>query len=751
MIRRITRQAGPGYVASGWRLPAAAGGVERMLLTVIRVGGEAEAGGGHGLAFLFSARRDDPIDGFEVRMVRGTWPPSEWDHANHDRTAFSMLQKIPDAEPFLLVGGARPDHAPATAALIDDDPLRSALGAGFSGAGPAMAAGPPLLDLVGGRPLTIQAQLVTLCWPRDLEADGDPGRLVERAGLGLLDRHDFDRSALAGIMQEARFDGFLRAAGQCDTDVVHHLCRHTTSAPGLAAMVYFGDTGSPSAKFRAQFAESMPVLTSELVRLPSWRNAVDNCLPLKPLLEAAGMPRAFCRRLNRLALAVSGEDSVLIEGSPPLFAGGAVEGEDALGVRRERRATPPCGWTMREALAVLTKMPIDRVPSSLEEWRAFTDVLGSVALPLRDMLAIPPERTLTMPGNVGGSWVRYRAALMTAAGLEVDEPGNRDRLALATIDCMETIDALARQVIMPSAWQRTAAEARTPPHPPSGEPLAALWEDALEQARKTLLSSGPGKPEMSGSPAARLLSVSRKAISRRVAFHEILGSPAEDAPPPPERPPGIPDDGWLPLLDPAALTDGAFTIEGCTFAPLTTRAALRREGREMDHCIGDGNYYTTQGSKGRSHFFSVESNQGRCSTLQISHRGNFGELRISQNSAPGNIHPGDRISFACDVLVDDLNAGRLPLHPETDSWRAWLASQEDRARVRRTPHRPMHEFCGRSSQEDLSSGGQLKSLWTLWTEDILGSGWRNTEASAAGIVDVPGVPRRHNIQAAAPG
>lgn len=751
MIRRARVQELFHHEAMGWRLPRDDRGRERMAMVLID-NLVRHDGSQHGLALSCRIDPANPVAGCDVAAVTGTWRTAfgNGERPEHDtlyeQAALEMLSGLGRLDEHLPAAVPAADRAMTAATdLLMDDPLATELG--------AVRRGPPLLDLASdARIRALMETVVTpraTWWPRHLNAAGEIAPLVVALASERFDVEESCHEELNQLVEALGFTDLLRAAGSADPARAAELCRHSTADPSLAQLVYFGDTASPSALFRQQFAQSMPAFTGELARLPSWRRAVDSCQPIKPLLEAAGMPAAFCKRINRLAIRAG--DAALSDGQAPLFRDERPEGEDAIGVNRARRATPPCGWSMKDALEVLAKGPVDRVPASIEEWRAFADLLGSVALPMRDLLDIPPERALAMPGNVGGSWTRFRAALLTAAGLDSDDPpGRRDRLALATIDVMEAVDNLARQVVIPASWQLMAGQNRSGEVellPTGDQGLEPVWMAAVDVARSMLLQPGPGRPEPSGSPAARLLAISRREISRRTGpggCQEILGAREHDVErvADVQRPNVIGAREWLPLIDPAHLVGGAHAVGGVRFTPLTSRHALEVEGNEMCHCIGGG-HYARRGMEGNSHYFHVTDRDGIQSTIHIYHTEPggepFGELRIGSHHGYGNRRPTKDAKRAARALVRQLNDGALPLHPATGQWRDWLR-HSDAAERRNRRVRMLHEFCGWELAPNFKSPEHVGRLWHIWSNEILAGGWRGAGIDRVDAVRIPGLP-----------
>lgn len=547
------------------------------------------------------------------------------------------------------------------------------------------------------------------------------------------------------LLRDKGFTIFERIGEELDLDAAETAHAHVKQEATPASVVFYAERSEFSA-WRRQAAASAPAFAAMIAMNHGARAAVDDGQPLVPAIEnITGMKKAHLQRLGKLARHPDWEESgtCMLSGSAPLFDGRA-EGADAIGVTRTRRVVPPCGWSMRDVAQALAASPPERVPASPGEWEAMTAILGSLAIPVRDAVGIPLEETMQLPKSASGSWLKHFCSLMNAAGMPQIQRPDRMALAMATIDALESVDALARQIVLPTVFAVGQGLTQTNVETISAEKAASLWQDSSRVAMAMMGGSAHG------ARAGTLLAASRREMSRRTGPAGIWnhldkpeiygGSPhdpghhAQD-----DRIIARPEwsDGmWEPLVDEKTFRDLASEM-GVSVAgvPLVSPAMLKDEGRKMHHCIG-GDYYRRKGQSARSHYISIRSPEGS-STLEIADNHDVnapgGRFRIVQNWAWDNQPPNTTQKAFANALVCGLNNGTVAIRRDATEFAAWVKSQEDVATVGRRDtgnNVPLPNICG----YDVGSEDTRAAIWAVWSQEILPGSWRKRRPEALGTV-----------------
>ncbi len=475
--------------------------------------------------------------------------------------------------------------------------------------------------------------------------------------------------------------------------------------PSSHAVAWFGVRDPGMAEIRLQAAASAPILAGLMADRPSLATAIDERRPLQPILmEMTGLGKAAIKRIAKLtrpapAGRVFEEDE-------------RVEGEDALGVNRARRARVSGSVPLETALRHLSELPPDRAPRDDESWGKFNDILGAVAIPLHYATSRPVAEMLDASK---GDWVRFHESLARAADFE---PGDFDRrtMALTAVDGIEAIGHFTRTVVLPQALA-SIKEAEQPEPMVSGEFVSSGFDAA------TALVIGKA-----ANPAVLMMGLSRRYASRIPAMMEIEGrsmlAAAEKIDSRFSRYAG----NAFPLLT------GEFeAANGLVVTPLPDGDALKQESERLRHCVGS---YQSKARRTTCHIYSVRNRSGSESLSTFEFAGVHGEnprsaangLRLVQHRGRCNAKPPPEGVAACREFVEALRKGLIDINlAEIQDWRLWLRERGLDATVdRATPSTTWKSVLELDWEDD----GARLSYWREWGEVLGGrvAGARNPGA-----------------------
>lgn len=464
-------------------------------------------------------------------------------------------------------------------------------------------------------------------------------------------------------LQDEKAFAVFRKAEALDLDAAKQALRACPDATARAISWYGASPSEEIGVYRRQAAESYPLFASEIAADREISRAVDERRGVGAMLtERFGLTAGALKRLGKVT--IPGERGLLDED------GGPLRGQDALGIDRIRTRSVSGKFSMRDACAVLSKLPPDWTPSSNEEWKAFTTI-GSVCLPVMQAYNVDPKDLF---GTSKGKWENYLSTLARASGFNPANAGeagapvfDRRALALCVADAVEMVHCFSMQAIGAPAARDVATSGRRLPEP-SPQAVGRIHAHGVDAV-------------VGASGLVGLLETSRRWISRIGALAALPGAHAAVAP----------VDRYGAEDCPPAFAP--FTASnGLVLRCLTTGGRLREETRRLGHCVGQ--LYIQKNAKGDCHIVGVgdRDDQTSYSTVEfepfasgrspvvIQHQGNvangravppdaaaaFAEFRLALDAG--------RIAIDYDSIRQhrELRSGRVEerRHGPIDSWSA---------------------------------------------------------------------------------
>ena len=560
-----------------------------------------------------------------------------------------------------------------------------------------------------GRIWRLAASELSLEWePRELDA--------QLAGLGW----DFQaRAAQAGLELAAGARSFSACPGDAD----------------LASVRWYGAAGRQG-EIRRQAAQAMPLFAGVIGRSPALRRCVDRQESLLAQLRRSypALGSGGLKRLGRIAGGTA-EQAALGEA----FA--AAQGEDVIGVNRQRRLSLAGAWKSEEAIAWLEGLAksaggVDLVPSSDTEWAACSAIWSGMLMPMQAHMGGDSMRIEVQ----GGKWQALQAALARDLEWPEGEPPGRSALNTAIVDAVELADQLAADIILPVIDQAVVQHCgmRTQGH------LAAVHAlchpDTAQAAR--LVAIEMLVPARAKQPCRAVAAAVRAGLTRLTRLEGHRSRPEGGAA-------GETDAsrGWAARNWEIPLASGEVQVaNGATFRFIHDIDSLKAEGSSMRHCIGrDTMPYWKRcwagdglaahvtpawperghGQHGATAFFELvgAGAPGDAPALRLHALHGFANSGVNRTGHPFRV--------AVDQLLAMQAAGELAPNRRWGEFRQWAASPEAR-RLRgageevETHQTRLHTVCGR----DPADHEITRALWGEWRQVIPGAGGIDAPARA---------------------
>lgn len=467
--------------------------------------------------------------------------------------------------------------------------------------------------------------------------------------------------------------------------------------PSSGALVWYGTHDTEKASIRMQAAESAPLLAGIIADNPTMARAVDAKESLgKMLMERTRITRGGMRRLAKITTPPPAE---------PLFdVNAAFEGEDALGVYRERRFRNAGHLSLDAALRPLSDLPADWTPSDNDSWNAYLGILSSCAYPLSNVLGIPVNDILKASK---GKWAEFKEGLARAADFPVDNFDNQTMM-LTSLDSIDAVDSFSRTVVLPLALRSISSVGQADPD---------LHQEYLNAGFNAAQSVLIGK---SKNIAATCFELSRRFASRLVYLDGIMGRE------------GIihSDKKWAQYGDNSfpKLFDDFEASNGLVLRHLDTRDKFTQESERLRHCVGRSQSYFNSSMTGDTIIISIQSPSGEesFSTLQISGVSQSSNTpaerlavpRQTQHRAENNNQPSAESTAAAEEFKQAWKNGGVALRiNESREWWDYVSRNRQNL-IGRTSN--MITW-GSALELDWRDEGKCDDTWNEWRHILTGS------------------------------
>lgn len=404
--------------------------------------------------------------------------------------------------------------------------------------------------------------------------------------------------------------------------------------PSSRAVLWYGSGSEEAMKDRAQAAQSYPVLAGVIADSPSLARAVDSRESLQPLLiEHTGIGKGGLKRLSKITEALP---------AGAAFEDGIVEGEDALGINRQRRFRTSGALSLSRSIRTLAELGSDRVPQDNASWRAYNDILAGVAIPLENALDVPVKDVMEASK---GDWIEFHKILAKAAD---HEPAEFDRRAMlrSTMDALESMEDLSRSAILPLMLSTIETEQQVIP------PVAAeYFGQGMTIAGRVIIGQ-------SKNIGAAVLEASRRYASRIPLLVNAAGFVADA---------GNRIDNYGPEEFPVLCEDYVAT-NGIHIRPFRNFEQMREESRRLKHCVGTN--YPPSARRTTNHIFTLQNEDGSHSHSTLRFNGIRGEdaaeaaanLSIAEHRQLHNRVPSPECKAAEEEFVNLIKAGHIRLN-----------------------------------------------------------------------------------------
>lgn len=463
-------------------------------------------------------------------------------------------------------------------------------------------------------------------------------------------------------------------------------------SPSATAVSYYGDLAADAHRNRMQAASSYPLLAGFMVEIPAIRDAIDNSEKLVPLLvKSTGLNKGVLRRLGKIKSPLpSGRELEFME-----FARDA----DQIGIERARSLSVSTELSLARLLRILAALDVSWVPTSEEDWQCFLDIVSACALPISSVFDIPVEEILK-PSK--GNWKAFQNSLATAVQMPVKDLDRR-QLALVTIDALLGITDFGRTVMMPQVMASIQEVGETLPPPIAAD----LFEVQMLAFR---LVTGRNR-----NVAVTLFGFARRWMSRIPALSDIEMRASSK-----EKNTQAP---WARKNRPRLVEDYTAS-NGLLVTNLVSSRELTEESSRLSHCVG--RLYQRKSRKCDCHIFSVrtpdgckslstfELNQPEAEIEQLARK----QLSVVQHKGYRNRKPSACAKSACEELINELKAGRVPMDfSKVWNWRAKVTAHEIQKKKIGQPGSPeaWADRLGFAWQE----GEVRKEIWHEWQRHIL--------------------------------
>ncbi|MDE0303467.1 MAG: PcfJ domain-containing protein [Albidovulum sp.] len=464
--------------------------------------------------------------------------------------------------------------------------------------------------------------------------------------------------------------------------------------PSASAVCFYGDKLHPSHRERLQAAGSMPLLAAMFSEFMELSQAIDNQRKLNPsVMELTGLSAGKLKRIRKLTSPPP--EKALVE------FGDSLQGQDALGVDRDRRFSLGAKMHLDEALRIFRNFDAAWVPDNDGSWACFKDISSACILPFSQHLDIPIVDFFQMSG---GNWEKFHSGLANSAGIAAKD-FDRSRIALATNDAMEAIDDFCVSVFLPHILAAIAG---------TGQPIPRPSTHDIVSAREISLKLLVGKAR---NPAGTLLEIGRNWISRIPALMEAD-----------EHDRHVAETGQTSLLHEQnwpALADDYPAKNGLIVRNLASVGALKEESRRLKHCAG--RLYVRKCRSGASQIFSVQNAAGSDSlaTFEVEpptskyDEAARSELRIVQKKGFRNAKPDEACRAAIDEWLNSVKSGSLTLNLErTIDWRLQISRSANASASFESERSAEQEWNSFLSPNWTRENTRAK-IWREWTGHIL--------------------------------
>lgn len=440
---------------------------------------------------------------------------------------------------------------------------------------------------------------------------------------------------------------------------------------------------------RHQAADAFPILAERIATNKDMRFAVENRESLQPLfMQKTGLSKGSLKRLSKV-------DSQLLT-DPAFSSRRDVHGENAIGVDGDRQFFIPGRGSLDEAFSALKDMPPDWTPSTNQEWKDFSDILFSAAIPWKSLIGAPISETLK---SSKGRWGDFKATLAKSADIPVDE-FDRRRIALAMTDAAQGLMDFASQVVIPLSLKSVSSRGFD-----CGNPSEKHVKNALDASIEVI--SGGAK-----NPLSSVLEFSRRHITRIPALLNASGLQDANAGASVREGPwgSFMTGSWPPLLQVRSWEASNGLILTC----LNNIDLLVHESAQLSHCVGD--YYLEKSEKGDCHIISVQRKDGKSrSTVEIKPPSLWGGPvpKVVQHKAKNNARPNEEDLLAVREFISHISENPHLLSSGLEPWRQMMKD------VRLSGNGPSRATWDSVTGQKDAALGVKEAAWSEWGGNIL--------------------------------
>lgn len=358
----------------------------------------------------------------------------------------------------------------------------------------------------------------------------------------------------------------------------------SVSSPNLITVAYYGDTSIPEqeAGDRAQIAKVYPLLAGMIQSDVAIRNAVRDRQPVQELLmEKTGLSKAGLKALSKLKEPLP--DTAAIQEGEEMLA------QNALGIARRVHSKFSGKSSLDTALRVLSELPPDWFPKNDESWKAFSDTLFSMAIPISSLIQTSPADLLK---SAKGDWVGFRKVLANAADLD-PEGFDRKRMAMKTGEICDMLRLFSRSVVIGNAVRATVSRNHYPEAVTDQKADGAIEKAMIAAAR---IFAGKSKNVLASFLEAERVFEAREGdiMSAMIGETEYTNEVAEQS-------------DFEKMLESGTfleVRENFVASNGYHVRPFRNVEEMRATGKFMDHCVG-GDFHTQEAMKAEYHFFQV--------------------------------------------------------------------------------------------------------------------------------------------------
>lgn len=358
----------------------------------------------------------------------------------------------------------------------------------------------------------------------------------------------------------------------------------SVSSPSLITVAYYGDRTIPEQESddRIQIAKVYPLLAGMIQADQAIRDAVRDRQPVQEMLmEKTGLSKAGLKALSKLKEPLP--DSAALQEGEEMFA------QNALGIQRRVMTKFSGKSSLETALRVLSELPPDWFPKNDESWKAFSDTLFSMAIPVSSLIGTPVPDLLK---SAKGDWVGFRKVLANAADLDPDG-FDRRRMAMKTGEIYDMLGLFSRSIVLGNAVRATLSRNFIPNAVNDTQADTALQKAMTAAAR---IFAGKSKNILASFLEAERVFEAREgdimgAMMGQIEYTNDIAEQTDF-----ER---MLESGTFLVVRDTFVAPNGFVVK-----PFENAEAAVRIGAFMDHCVG-GTSHIQEAHRADNHFYQV--------------------------------------------------------------------------------------------------------------------------------------------------